>query len=401
MNKLVENVHSAAPVALGFYYQSLYALTLLLKSSDDEGAVSVETLDDVNLKADGQDYLTQLKHSVKENPSPISIKSDAFWKTIKAWIDVFNFIEISDTHFCLVTVGDLASGSPLQAFTNNVADRADVLAAMKIEAERVIAERALAETSDEPLPYKDRFKGCEAFRALSGPMKSSFLSRITLAPAEGSIETMEQTVADLLKHIVVPKNRDEAAAKVVAWWDREVLFSLCKQRKPYISKLELQKYVSEVIASQVHDDLTADFEQEIPPEDHVVDGMLVKQIDLVNGTANDKRIARREEWRARSQRSKWIDDRLDMASKIAAYDKILIENWNDKHTAMRDECSALDEDEKSQRGLNLLRWSYNDAPNTIWTCPAIVPLRLLIYAAFRSKAKGLFQPSAECFLRAL
>lgn len=36
-----------------------------------------------------------------------------------------------------------------------------------------------------------------------------------------------------------------------------------------------------------------------------------------------------------------------------------------------------------------------------WTCPAIVPLRLLIYAAFRSKAKGLFQPSAECFLRAL
>jgi hypothetical protein len=39
--------------------------------------------------------------------------------------------------------------------------------------------------------------------------------------------------------------------------------------------------------------------------------------------------------------------------------------------------------------------------NKDWTCPAIVPLRLLIYAAFRSKAKGLFQPSAECFLRAL
>ena len=36
-----------------------------------------------------------------------------------------------------------------------------------------------------------------------------------------------------------------------------------------------------------------------------------------------------------------------------------------------------------------------------WTCPAFVPLRLLTYAAFTSKAKGLFQPSAECLRRGL
>ena len=36
-----------------------------------------------------------------------------------------------------------------------------------------------------------------------------------------------------------------------------------------------------------------------------------------------------------------------------------------------------------------------------WTCHAFVPLRLLIYAAFASKAKGLFQPRAECLLRGL
>ena len=37
----------------------------------------------------------------------------------------------------------------------------------------------------------------------------------------------------------------------------------------------------------------------------------------------------------------------------------------------------------------------------LWTCRVFVPLLQLIYAAFRSKAKGLFQSSAECFLRAL
>ena len=36
-----------------------------------------------------------------------------------------------------------------------------------------------------------------------------------------------------------------------------------------------------------------------------------------------------------------------------------------------------------------------------WTCPAFVPLRLLTYAAFTSKAKGLFQPSDECRLTGL
>jgi len=37
----------------------------------------------------------------------------------------------------------------------------------------------------------------------------------------------------------------------------------------------------------------------------------------------------------------------------------------------------------------------------VWTCHAFVPLRLLTYAAFASKAKGLFQPSAECLRRGL
>ena len=36
-----------------------------------------------------------------------------------------------------------------------------------------------------------------------------------------------------------------------------------------------------------------------------------------------------------------------------------------------------------------------------WTCHILVPLRLLNYAAFASKAKGLFQPRAECRLRGL
>ena len=50
------------------------------------------------------------------------------------------------------------------------------------------------------------------------------------------------------------------------------------------------------------------------------------------------------------------------------------------------------------------RWVKADGisiKEVVWTCRVLVPLQLLIYAAFLSKAKGLFQPRAECFRRAL
>jgi cation:H+ antiporter len=37
----------------------------------------------------------------------------------------------------------------------------------------------------------------------------------------------------------------------------------------------------------------------------------------------------------------------------------------------------------------------------IWTCTGLMPLRFLVYAAFASKASGLFQPKAECLRRGL
>ena len=45
-------------------------------------------------------------------------------------------------------------------------------------------------------------------------------------------------------------------------------------------------------------------------------------------------------------------------------------------------------------------WCNNEMKQE-WTCPAFVPPLILFYATFRSKATGLFQPSAECRRRGL
>ena len=80
--------HSAAAAAMGFYYQSLYGLLCIVKATDDDAAVCLERLDDVEVEINGQTLLNQLKHSLSKKPKPVTISSASLWKTLKAWIDV-------------------------------------------------------------------------------------------------------------------------------------------------------------------------------------------------------------------------------------------------------------------------------------------------------------------------
>jgi hypothetical protein len=75
--------HSAEAAALGFYYQSFFALLALMTQETDNAAVGIEQLDDVDLKANGHNLLYQLKHSISPAPPPITLKSKALWKTVK------------------------------------------------------------------------------------------------------------------------------------------------------------------------------------------------------------------------------------------------------------------------------------------------------------------------------
>jgi len=43
----------------------------------------------------------------------------------------------------------------------------------------------------------------------------------------------------------------------------------------------------------------------------------------------------------------------------------------------------------------------SELASRFWTCRALVPLQVLVYATFRSKATGLFQPNAEWRRRGL
>jgi hypothetical protein len=357
--------HSAEGSALGFYYQAFQALFTLLKQDSDNATVGIEQLDDIELTADGQKFLLQLKHSISAQPPAITIKSVPFWRTLKVWIDALPALSLSETTFHLVTVGTIPSDNPLTALTVPGSDRTELLEAVREEATRVKQARATAiKEEKKPIPYADRADGCAAFLALTETEQLNLLRRIAIQHGSASISAIEAEIANHLK-ILLPIHRPIVAERLVEWWDRQVVYSLCGKRDRTISRAELQQKIGAIVADIEQDKLLPDFETVCPPDDYQPAGMLARQIQLVDGTPRDISKATREEWRAREQRSKWINNSPAMAVTISHYDSVLTEYWSDKHGQMTDECAQLDDKGKRALGLKLLRWTHEEAPNTI------------------------------------
>jgi hypothetical protein len=325
--------HSAEAAALGFYYQSFYALLALLEQNTDNAAIAVEQLDDVALKVDGQTLLYQLKHSLGTAPPPLTLKSRSLWRTIKAWIDILPRLTLSETSFHLVTVSSIANDSPLQALLDTSADRASLTGAMVAEAQHVTVVREAAKKANAALPYSDRADGCVAFLALGETERQNLIRRMKLRQDSPDITCMEPLVADHLK-ILPAEQRTIVAQRLIEWWDRQIVYSLCHKRDRLITRTELQLQISNTVSDLIRGKLLAEFETLSPPNDYQPNGMLSRQIRVVEGKQSDHSKAIREEWKAREQRSKWLNGNPAMAATIYEYDGVLKEHWADRHSQM-------------------------------------------------------------------
>lgn len=353
--------HSAVNAALGFYYQSLYGLLSVVRASHDDAAVCLERLDDVEILTNGQSLLSQLKHSLSKKPAAVTLSSIALWKTLKAWIDVLPAVSLNDTRFQLVTVAPLPSGSPLAVLLDDLLPRTDLLALLQEEAQRVVDEHlAGIKAKKQPPPHADRFSSCAAYLELNDAIRQKLLSKISVQPAASNINEIQKDIANELKHFP-PESREAITQKLMEWWDLQVVYSFCDKRDRAISMLEVQQKVAEISGDLEREELLADFQFVKPPDDHTPPSMISRQLQLVAGTRTEIQAAERDEWRARSQRHKWLSERIDMAVRIDLYDQLLVEAWGDKYYVMVDTHANSTEDAKRASGLEVFRWSFSQA----------------------------------------
>jgi len=378
MEEAQTNIHSAEAAALGFYYQTFFALLSLMAQDTDNATVGIEQLDDVVLETDGRTLFYQLKHSFSKKPPSIGIKSRSFWKTIKVWIDLLPTVELSETTLHLVVVGSISADSLLNTLTSYDADRAQLVMAMTKEALQVRTERADAAKVGRKLPYADRFEGCESFLALTNTERLNLMRRTVIHQGSITIDEIEPKISESLRRFLPSEQRPMVAKRLVEWWDRQIVYSLCGKRERMISKLELQQQISIIIGDIDQAKLLPDFERVSLPKEYQPDGMLSRQIELVEGKQSDLAKAIREEWRARQQRSKWANENPALSVDIHEYDQVLMEEWSDRHSQIVEDCLQLEHEKKCSAGLELLRWTHTTAPNYIrpftqgWTAPYYV-----------------------------
>jgi hypothetical protein len=357
--------HSAIDAALGFYYQSLYGLLAIVEASEDDATVCLERLDDVEIILNGRPLLVQLKHSLSKKPAAVSLASVALWKTFRAWIDVLPKVSLGDTRFQLVTVAPLPPGSVLAPLLDEKASRTGLLKLLEAEAQRVVNEHATAKKNGKsPLPHVERLPGCSAYLNLPDVTREKLLSRATIQPAANDINNIQRDITNALRNFP-PDQREAISRRLMEWWDLQVVYSFCDKRERFITRLEVQQRLLEMAGELARDELLADFQFEVPPGDHSPPSMIATQLQLVNCTKSEIRSAQREEWKARSQRHKWMTERADMAGRIHRYDEYLVQEWGDRHEPMAEQHQSAPEDRKQAAGLEIFRWSFSQAHQEI------------------------------------
>jgi hypothetical protein len=184
------------------------------------------------------------------------------------------------------------------------------------------------------------------------------LKNIRLNTKIFSISEAQEQVIQRIRRTTKQENQISIAESILSWWDREAVRSLTRERNECIYYSELQEFISKKNAEQYNDGFTDDIDdRELSPPDssHPIH---IKQLEIINATASQKRRSFNTELKARIQRDIWMSNSLSFASRLKKYDEALIEEWSYKFEEID---NTISDNDKQSEGRNLLDWSHEDA----------------------------------------
>jgi hypothetical protein len=367
---------------LGYAYQGLYALLVLLDAGDDE-SVAVETRDDVLLSGN-RETLHQLKHALKD-PRPLTHRDEGWWKTMAIWAEHYRN---TPGHYVFVTASPVALGDPLQELAST-GSRLELRLSLAKEVARVEADRARATKRGASLPHQRRYRGIAAFRDLGPARQRDLLSRTTLHARAETIGDLPTMVGKRLQAAVLPEIRERVVERLIEWWDRRVLLALMGKRERFIPKAELQEQVAAIISQHRPYSLPDDYGPLEPPKEELDwKGTMVDQMRLVE--AGDSRILRGLEahWRATRQRERWLQEDISISGLLDEFDGRLARAWRDRHAPLKDDCKGRDDAHKVKCGRDLLDWSHLEAFKSVKPLRPEAPHDFLTQGTFQVLAQA-------------
>jgi len=150
------------------------------------------------------------------------------------------------------------------------------------------------------------------------------------------------------------------------WWWPRICDALMQTPVGTISVLELEAKLDEIREALNRDALIADFEHATPPEEELAayNGYgFVRQLRILGIGGNRIETAKRDYYRAFSQRSQWCREHVVLDGEISRFEATLIEEWEPRFQAMCDvhEQTEAEAPALRQAGQDIYYWVETDA----------------------------------------
>lgn len=355
-----KSIHSAVQSAVGYLYQARLALSECLRFAyaDSGIEVAIEKFDDVSFEKDGNAMeLLQTKHHLKRS-GDLTDKSTDLWKTLRVWAEAAK----SDpslpgrTRFILITTANApqkSAASFLCPVTKENSTRDSD------EAEKLLI--AASASSDN----KKLEKAFEAFNTLTPAMRKALIGSIEVLDGAPLINDLEAVIEDQLRLLAPRGKASLAREQIEGWWWPRICKALQSEQPQTISIIEVEQKLDDIRDSLKRDALPLDMENADPTEDElsILEEMrFVNQLRAVGVGITRIGYAKRDYYRAFTQRSRWTRENLLFDGEVSHFEKQLVEEWEPRFAQMCDRLTSdLTDSTIHQGAQNLYSWVESEA----------------------------------------
>ena len=342
---------SAAGPMLGYLFQSRQALLLAIRlyKTSPSLTISIERFDDIAVEdANAPAVQLQLKHHIK--PAELTDTSVDFWKTLRVWTEQVNANPQLpfETRFAIVSTAVAPTGSAA-AHLREGRSEADVTVAFKLL-------KAAAETSTNATTANAR----AAFLALSMAEQKSLLSSIQVLDKAPNITNVRGDIEDILAFAAPNEHVSSLVDYLEGWWFNQVVRSLIHPNTPSMPILTVRSKIDELATAFRQQELLLTPDLQVDPDAKDLASeqrTFVRQMHCVGLGPGPIDRAKRDFYRASTQRSEWARVNALLDGEAAKYDRTLVDRWERERDAAHAGADMSTEEAKRKVGVAVFHWA--------------------------------------------
>lgn len=350
MTKQNRNNSASPESALGFSFQDVYSLYLLLKDERSDLELWVESLDDIHIRdKNGNLTLYQLKHK----GSYLNDKSTDLWNTIGNWCKLIknNMIFVDNTQFKLVVTVEVLNTQIAYSLCKQYGNYNSIEAhdrLLEVANEDIKTRKKEPKNPDKQekkqfelfdLSEKVKETDFELFAKLPYNTRESLVGSIEIIDNTPDVTTLDTRIPSML-YGVYPDNQKDVYHELIGWWHKKIRKQEGEFRKHLHDKLVnpltktiLRNKIAEINEKYHKDNLPQDYDkQDLEKYRSSIDikndkRTFVQKLKKITNRKNRIEKAILDFYLATNKRMEWATKKLLFDDEIGIYEDRLIEYW--------------------------------------------------------------------------